>query len=51
MSLIQQDDTDVVARELAPLIVTLAKSVIEEFCASEQTAMQNIFSLVDGWQG
>ena len=48
---IMHDDTDVIARSLAPLMINLAKSVQDEFPQEEIEKMDEMIEFLNGWDG
>ena len=51
MTAIQQDDTDVIARDLTPTLLSLARSVRKEFSADERAAQEQLMAHLEGWAG
>jgi len=51
MKAIQQDDTDIVARDFTPLMIKAALSASSKLSANEKASMESIISHLVGWDG
>lgn len=51
MASIQQDDTDVVARDFTPIMIRIARAVESELSADDKVAMESLFQYLEGWDG
>jgi penicillin amidase len=48
---LQQDDLDIVARELTPRMINIARKVAHELTPQQRTAMESSFKVLEGWGG
>ena len=51
MKSIQQDDTDVIAREFTPKMIKIARKIASELSADQRVAMESNFKYLEGWNG
>jgi penicillin G amidase len=51
MARIQQDVHDIISRRMTPVILDLAKQVREDFSPEEQKDLDQMMSIMDGWDG
>ena len=51
MQAIQQDDTDVIAREFTPRMIKAARGAVTELEADERASMEAIIGYLEGWDG
>jgi penicillin amidase len=51
MGKIQQDDTDVIARDFTPLMIKVVKSVVTELTTEQLTSASSLMIMLDGWNG
>ena len=45
------DETDVVARELAPHVVTISKKAVDDLSLKDQRKAEKMIALLDGFNG
>lgn len=51
MALIQQDVTDVIARDITPTIIEVARMAKDELTPKEQEDLEQMIALLEGWNG
>lgn len=51
MKAIQQDDTDIIAREFTPKMIKLARSVVTELTIEERLSMESLIIHLEAWNG
>jgi len=51
MSAMQQDDTDVMAREFAPKLVNIAQKVSDSLTKDQQGKLDKMARILQGWDG
>lgn len=51
MTSIQQDDTDVIAREFTPKMIEIARKVASQLSGDQKVAMESLFKHLEGWNG